>query len=70
MTDRLRDVRMATGLTQVEVASRWGRAQSGVARLETEKHCGVQLRTLRSYVEALGGTCRVVVEVAGKTFEL
>lgn len=70
MSEALRAARKATGLTQVEVALRWGRAQSGVARLEQQKISGVQLRTLRTYVEALGGTCKVVVEVAGSTFEL
>lgn len=66
----LRGARKASGLTQSEVASRWGRSQSQVVRVETSDPDTMHLKTLRSYVAALGGSCRVCIEVGGEVFDL
>ncbi len=66
----LRDARMAAGLTQTEMAQRWGRTQPQVVRIEKADPEVAKLATLRSFVEALGGTCRVVIEVDGRVFDL
>lgn len=57
-------------MTQAELADRWGRAQSQVARIESAPPGSAMLRTINSYVEALGGSCVVVIEVEGDRFEL
>ncbi len=56
----LRDARKASGKTQVDVAHRLGAGQDSVSRLEQRKDMLVS--TLRSYVAALGGNVRVIVE--------
>ncbi len=66
----LRDARLASGLTQVAIAERWGRTQPQIVRLEKSDISAAKLSTIRSYVEALGGTCKIVVEVSGETFEM
>lgn len=63
----LRHVRHRAGVTQVEVARRWRRSQSQVARLESVPIESVSMRTLRSYVEALGGRLVLAVELDGET---
>ncbi|MHB8247227.1 MAG: helix-turn-helix domain-containing protein [Acidimicrobiales bacterium] len=68
--NRLVEARHASGMTQVELARRWGRAQSQVARIERSPIESVTLRTLQSYVDALGGSCRVIVDIEGHQFEL
>ncbi|NNN08739.1 MAG: XRE family transcriptional regulator [Acidimicrobiaceae bacterium] len=48
--------RKAVGLTQAEVARRWGRSQPQVARIEKVDFGSLTMRTLQAYVEALGGS--------------
>ncbi|MDA8281813.1 MAG: XRE family transcriptional regulator [Actinomycetota bacterium] len=66
----LSSLRRRAGLTQVELARRWGRAQSQVARLERAPIDSASLRTLRAYVEALGGSCSLSVEVDGDRYDI
>lgn len=66
----LREIRIASGLTQVEIAQRWGRTQPQVVRIEKSDPSTAKLATIRSFVEALGGTCRLVVELNGESFEV
>lgn len=66
----LGDARRAAGLTQTETARRWGRSQSQVARLERVDLDTMKIATLRSYAEALGGSCRIVMELGSESFEL
>lgn len=47
--------RLATGLSQTEVAARMGTSQSAVARLESGG-ADVRLSTLERYAEAIGAT--------------
>jgi transcriptional regulator with XRE-family HTH domain len=56
----LRDLRKAQELTQARVAAALHISQDGVSRIE--KRSDSLLSTLRSYVEAMGGSLRLVVE--------
>lgn len=56
-------------MTQVEMARRWGRSQSQVARMERSPIESVTLRTLQAYVDALGGRLRVLIDIDGQQFE-
>lgn len=56
----LRDLRKAHELTQERVAEALHISQDGVSRIE--KRSDFLLSTLRSYVEAMGGKLRLVVE--------
>src|SRR5271154_4492455 len=56
----LRDLRKAHALTQKRMAEVLHISQDGVSRIE--KRSDFLLSTLRSYVEAMGGKLRLVVE--------
>ena len=56
----LRDLRKAHALTQERMAEALHISQDGVSRIE--KRSDFLLSTLRSYIEAMGGKLRVVVE--------
>lgn len=56
----LRDLRKAREFTQKRVAEALNVSQDGVSRIE--KRSDFLLSTLRSYVEAMGGRLRLVVE--------
>jgi len=61
---QLVEARQAAGLTQAEVAKRLGVSQAQVARIEKRGYDAYTLKTLRRYVESLGGqfSLRVAVE--------
>ena len=56
----LRDLRKALALTQQRMAEALHISQDGVSRIE--KRSDFLLSTLRSYIEAMGGKLRLVVE--------
>ena len=56
----LRDLRKARKRTQVRVARELGIKQENVSRIE--KRSDLLISTLRGYVEAMGGTLRLVAE--------
>src|SRR5271154_1619320 len=56
----LRDLRKAHALTQERMAKALHISQDGVSRIE--KRSDFLLSTLRSYIEAMGGKLRLVVE--------
>jgi transcriptional regulator with XRE-family HTH domain len=56
----LRDLRKAHELTQERMAEALHISQDGVSRIE--KRSDFLLSTLRSYVEAMGGKLRLIVE--------
>lgn len=56
----LRDLRRAHELTQERIAEALHISQDGVSRIE--KRSDLLLSTLRSYIEAMGGKLRLVVE--------
>jgi DNA-binding XRE family transcriptional regulator len=60
---RLRELREAQNLTQVELAQRLGVSQNRISRIEHGDVERSQLDTLRKYVEAVGGRLRVEVEL-------
>jgi transcriptional regulator with XRE-family HTH domain len=56
----LRELRQALKLTQERMAEALGIGQEGVSRLE--KRSDLLISTLRSYVEAMGGSLSIVAE--------
>lgn len=63
-------LRSAAGLTQEQVAEAWGRAQPHVSRMERSAVTSASLRSLAGYVEALGGSMRLVFELRGARLEV
>ena len=64
----LRELREASGKTQVELAELVETSQAQLSRLES-RHDHL-LSTVRKYVEALGGELEVVVKIDGKRIVL
>ncbi len=60
----LRDVRQAHSLTQERMADLLGVSQESVSRIE--RRTDMLLSTLTSYIEAMGGTLKLVAEFPGK----
>lgn len=60
----LQEVRKSAGLTQEKVSDQLEMPQSNVSRLE--KNSDMLLSTLREYVEAIGGTLKLTVELPNK----
>jgi transcriptional regulator with XRE-family HTH domain len=60
----LRDLRKALGKTQVAVAKRLGMKQENVSRIE--QRADMLLSTLDNYLNALGGSLRLVAEFKGR----
>ena len=60
----LQDLRKAKSLTQVALAETLGIKQATVAQME--KRSDLMLSTLRSYVEAMGGDLKLMVEFPGR----
>ena len=58
--DGLAELRRERGLTQTELARRVGVSQSDLSKLERRRD--VRLSTLRTYLEALGGTLRLLFD--------
>ncbi len=67
---RLRELREASSLTQVELASRLNISQNRVSRIEHGDIERAQVDTLRKYVEALGGILRVEVEYGDERIQI
>jgi predicted transcriptional regulator len=67
---RLRELREASSLTQVELASRLHVSQNRVSRIEHGDIERAQVDTLRKYVEALGGTLHVEVEYGDERIQI
>jgi predicted transcriptional regulator len=60
---RLRELREALSLTQVQLAALLDVSQNRVSRLEHGDLERTQVDTLRRYVEAVGGQLRLEVEI-------
>jgi len=60
----LKELRKAQDLTQAQMAEMLGIRQATVAQLE--KRSDLMLSTLRSYVEAMGGSLKLTVEFPGR----
>jgi DNA-binding XRE family transcriptional regulator len=59
---RLAEMRRRLGITQAEVAQRMGVTQGRVSAIEHAKPGTTELRTLASYVEALGGRLEIIAD--------
>jgi hypothetical protein len=64
----LRELRLLTGRTQVDVADEMGVAQGEISRLE--RRDDAKLSTLRAYVEALGGKLELTAKVGDRSVAL
>jgi transcriptional regulator with XRE-family HTH domain len=60
----LQELRKEAGLTQENISEKLDMPQSNVSRLE--KNSDMLLSTLRSYVEAMGGTLNLTVELPNR----
>ncbi len=67
---RLRELREATGLTQVDIAGVLDVSQNRVSRLEHGDIERTQVDTLRRYVEAVGGRLHVEVEIGDRRIRI
>ncbi|MFK4296646.1 putative transcriptional regulator [Arthrobacter sp. GAS37] len=67
---RLRELREASDLTQVELAERLHVSQNRVSRIEHGDIDRAQVDTLRKYVEAVGGRLRVEVELGDERIQI
>jgi predicted transcriptional regulator len=67
---RLRELREASDLTQVELAGRLHVSQNRVSRIEHGDVDRAQVDTLRKYVEAVGGRLRVEVELGDERIQI
>lgn len=67
---RLRELREASELTQVELAVRLNVSQNRVSRIEHGDIERAQVDTLRKYVEAVGGHLRVEVELGDERIRI
>lgn len=64
----LRELRALAGKTQQDISKKTGAKQNNVSRLE--RGTDMKLSTLNEYVESLGGTLRIVADLAGKRVDL
>lgn len=67
---RLRELREASDLTQVQLAGRLQVTQNRVSRIEHGDIERTQVDTLRKYVEAIGGKLRVEVELGDERIQI
>lgn len=67
---RLRELREAVNLTQVELAALLAVSQNRVSRLEHGDLERTQVDTLRRYVEAIGGRLHVEVEIDDQRIQI
>lgn len=67
---RLQELREARELTQQQVADRLGVKQNRVSNIERGDLANVQLDTLRRYVDAVGGTLRIEVELGDDRIQI
>lgn len=66
----LSELRKRRSVTQEELAEILGIKQSSISRLEHADTADAQLGTLRSYIEALGGTIEVTAVFGSDRFPL
>jgi DNA-binding XRE family transcriptional regulator len=64
---RLAQLRREQALTQTELAGIMGVSQARVSKIEHGQLASTEMGTLRSYVEALGGTLRVVADFGDRS---
>lgn len=67
---RLRELREAAELTQVQLSQQLNVSQSRVSNIERGEIDHTEVDTLRKYVEALGGKLSVTMEIGGESFPI
>lgn len=67
---RLAEIRKEQDLTQSEVAQIIGITQPNVSRLEKGELDSAALATIRAYVEALGGSLRMVADFGDRQLRI
>jgi transcriptional regulator with XRE-family HTH domain len=67
---RLKEVRKELNITQVELAQLLHVSQNRISRIEHGDIEKSQVDTIRKYVEAVGGTLRLEVEIGDQKFQL
>lgn len=67
---RLKELRQELHITQVQLAEQLHVSQNRISRIEHGDIERSQVDTLRKYVEAVGGTLRIEVEIGDRTFTL
>lgn len=67
---RLRELREAAELTQVQLSQKLNVSQSRVSNIEHGEIGHTELDTLRRYVEALGGKLHVEIEIGDQRVQL
>lgn len=67
---KLRELREALEITQVDLAAKIDVSQNRISRIEHGDIEKSQVDTLRKYVEAVGGTLRLEVEIGDQSFTL
>lgn len=67
---RLLEIRKQYALTQGAVAKQMHLSQRRVSYIERGDIGSTQVDTIRKYVEALGGTLKIEVEVGGDSFQI
>ncbi len=67
---KLRELREALNLTQVDLAGIMHVSQNSVSKLERGDIARAQVDTLRRYVEAIGGELRIEVEVGDERIQI
>lgn len=67
---RLRELRVASELTQVQLAERLHVTQNRVSRIEHGDVDRAHVDTLRKYVEAIGGTLHIEVELGDERIQI
>lgn len=67
---KLRELRQLKSLTQVQLAEQLGVTQNRISKFERLDLERAELRTIRSYVEALGGKLKIVVTLDEMDFPL
>lgn len=67
---KLAELRHAYGLNQTMLAERIGLTQARVSQIESGDLETAELRTLRAYVNALGGELEISYQVGGERYTL
>jgi predicted XRE-type DNA-binding protein len=67
---KLKELRISKNITQQELAEALGVTQNRVSKFERLDLDKAEIRTLRRYLAALGGTLVLQVELEGKSFQL
>ncbi|MEU6171007.1 helix-turn-helix domain-containing protein [Streptantibioticus parmotrematis] len=67
---RLAEIREEQALTQTDVAKAMGTTQSNVSRFERGELSRSELSTIAAYVEALGGTLRLIADFGDRQLQV